>query len=196
MRTLGFRVIFHLQYFSDIILFFFFSELANMSRQVFKTLDEAVEYLYSEEIEAAIVALPPEVDELTDEDDLNDDDLDVPVVSDVAGQTEINLPFDDEDDNNVPLSVFTRQGPSTSHQKEQSDFSSNGEEESAPKRSKKILLEKNVPKWKKTNPQFDIWENTNTPQEKFADMLPILSDASMLEIFEHFFFRNRCIRKS
>ncbi|CAH1114934.1 unnamed protein product [Psylliodes chrysocephalus] len=75
--------------------------------------NEAVEYLYSEEIEAVIVALPPEVDELTDEDDLNDDDLDVPVVSDVAAQTKINLPFVDEDDNNVPLSVFTRQGPST-----------------------------------------------------------------------------------
>lgn len=48
-----------------------------MSRKKFLTLEEAVEDAFSEEIEADILALPPEVDELTDQEDANDDDLGV-----------------------------------------------------------------------------------------------------------------------
>jgi hypothetical protein len=33
-----------------------------MARQTFKTVDEAAEYLFSEEIEADMVAVPPDVD--------------------------------------------------------------------------------------------------------------------------------------
>ncbi|KAK4875343.1 hypothetical protein RN001_011765 [Aquatica leii] len=54
----------------------------------------------------------------TDEDDINDDDVDVPVVSDVAKQTEINLANNDVYDNDILLSVLARQEPSTLHQKE------------------------------------------------------------------------------
>lgn len=38
-----------------------------MSKEIFKTLEEAAEYLYFKPIKADILALPPEVDELTDE---------------------------------------------------------------------------------------------------------------------------------
>ncbi|GFT18769.1 hypothetical protein NPIL_515981 [Nephila pilipes] len=39
-----------------------------MSRKkVFKTAEEAVEYLFSEELESKMIVLPPEVDEFTDE---------------------------------------------------------------------------------------------------------------------------------
>ncbi|GFV96560.1 piggyBac transposable element-derived protein 2 [Trichonephila clavipes] len=39
-----------------------------MSRKkVFKTAEEAVEYLFSEELESEMIALPPEIDEVTDE---------------------------------------------------------------------------------------------------------------------------------
>jgi hypothetical protein len=150
-----------------------------MSRQVFKTLEEAVDYLYSQDIEADILALPPEVDELTDEDDLDDDDLDVPVVSDVAGQTEIYLPSDDDSDDDIPLSVFARHGPSTSREEQP--------KESVSKRRKIMKPEQETPQWKKINPQFETWESTDTPEKKFTNMLSILPGASMLEIFENFF---------
>lgn len=71
--------------------------------------------MYSEQIEADLIALPPEVDDLTDEEVTNDDDLDVPVVLDVAGQLEIDLPSDDDDDD-IPLSSYATRAPSTSHQ--------------------------------------------------------------------------------
>ncbi|KAG5890354.1 hypothetical protein JTB14_032884, partial [Gonioctena quinquepunctata] len=55
--------------------------LANMSRprNALKTLEEAADYLYSKEIEADILALPPEEDDLTDEEVIDDEDLVVPV---------------------------------------------------------------------------------------------------------------------
>ncbi|GFT18885.1 uncharacterized protein NPIL_471191 [Nephila pilipes] len=44
-----------------------------MSRKkVFKTAEEAVEYLFSEELESGMIVLPPEVDELTDEEGFDD----------------------------------------------------------------------------------------------------------------------------
>ena len=99
-----------------LIVIFYFSVLANMStsRQVFNTLEEAVDYyLYSKQIEANPVALPTKVDDNTNEEVTNDEDLDVPVVLDVAGQLEIDLPSDDDD---IPLSSCARRAPSTSHQ--------------------------------------------------------------------------------
>ncbi|GFW21826.1 hypothetical protein TNCV_1235511 [Trichonephila clavipes] len=41
-------------------------------KKVFKTAEEAVEYLFLEELESKMIALPPEVDELTDEEGFND----------------------------------------------------------------------------------------------------------------------------
>ncbi|GFT66833.1 hypothetical protein NPIL_206011 [Nephila pilipes] len=44
-----------------------------MSRKkVFKTAEEAVEYLFSEELESEMIVLPPEVDEFTDEEGFDD----------------------------------------------------------------------------------------------------------------------------
>ncbi|GFV07132.1 hypothetical protein TNCV_3601521 [Trichonephila clavipes] len=56
-----------------------------MSRKkVFKTAEEAVEYLFLEELEFQMIALPPEVDELTDEGFDDTETLDS-CVRDVAG---------------------------------------------------------------------------------------------------------------
>lgn len=41
-------------------------------KKVFKTAEEAVEYLFSKELESDMIALPPEVDELTDEECFDD----------------------------------------------------------------------------------------------------------------------------
>ncbi|GFU62769.1 hypothetical protein NPIL_24271 [Nephila pilipes] len=44
-----------------------------MSRKkVFKTAEEAVEYLFSEELVSEMIVLPPEVDEFTDEEGFDD----------------------------------------------------------------------------------------------------------------------------
>ncbi|GFT64149.1 hypothetical protein NPIL_452491 [Nephila pilipes] len=44
-----------------------------MSRKkVFKTAEEAVEYLFSEELESEMIVLPPEVNEFTDEEGFDD----------------------------------------------------------------------------------------------------------------------------
>ncbi|CAH0558851.1 unnamed protein product [Brassicogethes aeneus] len=103
----------------------------NMSRHhIFKTLDEAVDYLYSEEIEADIIALPPLVDDLTDEEKIDDNDLAEPVVTDTVGETEIDILSDDD----IPLSRL--QGPSTSFPKDHSDSSENETDKSAQKRMK------------------------------------------------------------
>ncbi|XP_071043394.1 piggyBac transposable element-derived protein 2-like [Parasteatoda tepidariorum] len=56
-----------------------------MSRKkVFKTAEEAVEYLFSEELESEMIALPPGVNELTDE-GLDDTETLDPSVRDVIG---------------------------------------------------------------------------------------------------------------
>lgn len=47
------------------------------------------EYLFSKEIEGNIITLPPEVDQLTDEEGIYDNKLDAPVIKDIAGKAEI-----------------------------------------------------------------------------------------------------------
>lgn len=62
-----------------------------MNRQVFKTLEVAWEYCIGEEIEADILALPPDVDEMTEE------DLTFPVISDIPGSAEVEINNDKDD---------------------------------------------------------------------------------------------------
>jgi hypothetical protein len=69
-----------------------------MARQTFKTVDEAVEYLFCEEIEADIIAVPPEVDELTDEENVEDEMVGNTRVNDIAGTAEI---FHEEDNEEI-----------------------------------------------------------------------------------------------
>ncbi|GFS57545.1 hypothetical protein NPIL_397591, partial [Nephila pilipes] len=55
-----------------------------MSRKkVFKTAEEAVEYLFSEELESEMIVLPPEVDKFTDEEGFDDTETLDPSVRDV-----------------------------------------------------------------------------------------------------------------
>ncbi|GFS37499.1 hypothetical protein NPIL_574921 [Nephila pilipes] len=55
-----------------------------MSRKkVFKTAEEAVEYLFSEELQSEMIVLPPEVDEFTDEEGFDDSETLDPSVRDV-----------------------------------------------------------------------------------------------------------------
>ncbi|GFT83808.1 hypothetical protein NPIL_598971 [Nephila pilipes] len=55
-----------------------------MSRKkVFKTSEEAVEYIFSEELESEMIVLPPEVDEFTDEEGFDDSETLDPSVRDL-----------------------------------------------------------------------------------------------------------------
>ncbi|GFT08325.1 hypothetical protein NPIL_287251 [Nephila pilipes] len=55
-----------------------------MSRKkVFKTAEEAIEHLFSEELESEMIVLPPEVDEFTDEEGFDDSETLDPSVRDI-----------------------------------------------------------------------------------------------------------------
>ncbi|GFX35745.1 uncharacterized protein TNCV_745381 [Trichonephila clavipes] len=67
-------------------------------KKVFKTAEEAVKYLLFEELEFEMIALPPEVDELTYEDGFDDTASLDPSVRNVAGSIKIAVPFENHDD--------------------------------------------------------------------------------------------------
>lgn len=64
------------------------------------TIAEAHEYLFSGQIEADIIAIPPDVDELTDEEDLDDESTALAEVRDIAGRAEIQISEDPNSDDN------------------------------------------------------------------------------------------------
>jgi hypothetical protein len=101
-----------------------------------------------------------------------------------VGETEIDLPSDDDSDDDVPLSTFCCQASSSTAQPKELPLNS---DQTSPKRRKVTSNERNFPQWKKIDPAFDQWNSTNSPEEKFAHMLATLSNASMLELFEQLF---------
>ncbi|GFT94713.1 hypothetical protein NPIL_88251 [Nephila pilipes] len=61
-----------------------------MSRKkVFKTAEEAVEYLFSEELESEMIVLPPEVEEFTDEEGFDDSETLDPSIRDRISLNEL-----------------------------------------------------------------------------------------------------------
>ncbi|GFT64259.1 hypothetical protein NPIL_427191 [Nephila pilipes] len=54
-----------------------------LRKKVFKTAEEAIEYLFSEELESEMFVLPPEVDKFTDEEGFDDSETLDPSVRDV-----------------------------------------------------------------------------------------------------------------
>lgn len=151
-------------------------------RTVFKTLQEAEDYLWSEVIDADILALPPEVDELTDEEKIDDDDLSLPVVNDVPGSVEINVDefideeeFDEEDD--LPLSSFVSSRPSTS-----SHIS-----ETPTKRVRRDKGDVRPSKWVKMLPTYDPLPSDNICDENLESMKNALQNHTPVQIFEELF---------
>ncbi|GFT36791.1 hypothetical protein NPIL_471621 [Nephila pilipes] len=61
-----------------------FKGAQDVAEKVFKTAEEAVEYLFSEELESEMIALPPEVDELTDEEGFDHSETLDPPVRDIV----------------------------------------------------------------------------------------------------------------
>ncbi|KAJ8887213.1 hypothetical protein PR048_013428 [Dryococelus australis] len=55
-----------------------------MSQHRFRTIEEALEYFHSDHIEEELAALPLDVDELTDEEQVDDQNLEAPLIQDIA----------------------------------------------------------------------------------------------------------------
>ncbi|GFX61575.1 chimeric ERCC6-PGBD3 protein [Trichonephila clavipes] len=70
------------------------SSFQDVAKKVFKTAEEAIEYLFSEELESEMIALPPEVDE----EDFDDTETLDPSVRAVAGSIEISVSYENHDD--------------------------------------------------------------------------------------------------
>ncbi|GFV62868.1 uncharacterized protein TNCV_2789641 [Trichonephila clavipes] len=63
--------------------------------KVFHTAEEALEYMFSKEIESDIIALPHDVDELSDEMYFDDDEITTSSVKDLLGNVEIYVPVEE-----------------------------------------------------------------------------------------------------
>ncbi|GFU34977.1 uncharacterized protein TNCV_2992611 [Trichonephila clavipes] len=64
-------------------------------RKVFHTAEEVLEYMFSKEIQSDINALPPDVDELTDEVYFDDDEMTTLSVKGLSGNVEIYVPMEE-----------------------------------------------------------------------------------------------------
>lgn len=143
-----------------------------MSRKHFRNLEDAVEYLYSEQVDADIAALPPEVDELTDEDDLNDDDLGLADILEIPGGTEVFIENENSD-------------------QDKHNISSSDEEDNLPlasiaKKKKRDPNKSFLPDWSKSEPQYEHTEKRDA-EELYKNIKEQLVENTPLQIFENFF---------
>ena len=81
-----------------------------MSCKVFMNLKAALDYLTLEDIDADLTVIPPDVDDLTDEDKLNDKDMATPLVRDVPGFVEV-VNADEEDGFDVSCTLADANPP-------------------------------------------------------------------------------------
>ena len=58
-----------------------------MSRKAFANVEDAVEYLLGSDISETMAAIAPDVDELTDEDEVDEKNLDAPTFCDIPRYT-------------------------------------------------------------------------------------------------------------
>ena len=98
-----------------------------MSRKAFANVEDAVNYLLGSDICEAMTVIPPDIDELTDEDKVDDENLDAPIICDIPGGIKI-VDFNEE--------LNEQQDPSTSKR---------------PRKAKSEL------KWQKNFPTYTKW---------------------------------------
>ena len=135
-----------------------------MSRNVFMNLEGALNYLVFEDIDADLAVIPSDVDDLTHENELNDENTATPLARDVSGLVEV-VNADEEDVSDVPCTSTDSNPPAKKQRKER------------PKAA-----------WKKKNPLYNKWPyvDDNKPV-KLANMESYLHDWTTLQIFEKFF---------
>ncbi|GFY29812.1 uncharacterized protein TNCV_1813861 [Trichonephila clavipes] len=134
-----------------------------MSRKkVFKTAEEAVEYLFSKELESEMIVLPPEVDELTDKEGFDDTETLDPSARDIAGSIEISVPYENHDDH--------READLSNKSKKRS--SSESGSNTRKKGKKKLIAD-----WKK------VTQNYNFSDENNASKINYEIAVSTLEVY-------------
>ena len=60
-----------------------------MSQKAFTNVENAVDYLLGSDISETMTVIPPDVDEVTDEDKVDEKNLDAPKICDISGGIEI-----------------------------------------------------------------------------------------------------------
>ena len=60
-----------------------------MSRKTFANVEDAVNYLRGLDICETMTVIPPDIDELTDEDEVDEENLDAPIICDIPGGIEM-----------------------------------------------------------------------------------------------------------
>ena len=106
-----------------------------MSRNVVMNLEAALDYLVLEDIDAELAVISLDVDDLTDEDELNDEDIATPLVRDVPDLVEV-VNADEENCSDVPCTSADPNPPAKKQQKERPKVA-----------------------WKKKNPVYRKWSN-------------------------------------
>ncbi|GFS73986.1 uncharacterized protein NPIL_52141 [Nephila pilipes] len=140
-----------------------------MSRKkVFKTAEEAVEYLFLEELESE---MPPEVDELTDEEGFDDTETLDPSVRDVEGSIEISVPYENHDDHRKK---------DLSNKNKKLSFSESGS--NTRKKGKKEL----IADWKKVPTNYNFSDESNASNINCEKAASTLEGLSLVEVFEEF----------
>ena len=135
-----------------------------MSRNVFMNLEAGLDYLVLEDIDTDLGIIPPDLDDLTDKDELNDEDTATPLVRDVPGLAEVVNP-NEEDGPDVPCMSIDSNPP-----------------------AKKQRKEKPKVAWKKRNPVYSEWSNVDDNEPiKLENLEFYLHDLTPLKIFEKFF---------
>ncbi|GFU56757.1 uncharacterized protein TNCV_2529051 [Trichonephila clavipes] len=140
-----------------------------LRKKVFKTTKETVEYLFSGE-ESEMIALPPEVDELTDEGFDDTETLD-PSVRDVAGSIGISVPYENHDDH--------READLSNKSKKRSCTES---ESNTRKKGKKEL----IADWKKIPPNYNFSDESNASKINYETAVSTLEGLSPVEVFQEF----------
>ena len=80
-------------------------------------LEAALDYLVLEDIDTDLAVIPPDVDDLDDEDELNDEDTATPLVRDVPGLVEV-VNADEEDGSDEPCMSTDPNSPGKKQWKE------------------------------------------------------------------------------
>ena len=72
-----------------------------MSRRALANVEDAVGYLLGSDTSETMTVIPPDVDELTDENEVDEENLDRPIICDIPGGIEIvdfNEEFNEQQD--------------------------------------------------------------------------------------------------
>ena len=60
-----------------------------MSRKAFANVEDEVNYLRGSDISETMTVIPSDIDELTDEDEVDEENLDAPIIRDIPGGIEM-----------------------------------------------------------------------------------------------------------